>query len=554
MNNKNTYKRLTELLLTEKRDVYSIYTFAIFSSLIQLSIPLGVQSIIGFVLAGSFSSSIVVLISLMVIGVFLSGMFQLQQMKVIEKLQQKIFHYYAFNFKENTLTIDLKKSDNLYIPELMNRFLDVSSLQKSLSKLLLDIPIASIQIIFGLLIVAIFHPLFLVMVVLLLTFIVAIFIFTSKKGLETSIKESSYKYEVAGWLEEIARVVNAFKMNRKFGLPKSVMEEKLNGYLKYRSKHFGILILQFKNLIFLKIVITAVMLIVGTYLLLNQELNIGQFVAAEIIIITMISSVEKLIINLDSYYDVLTSIDKLNIIQNEPKEVELEQTLDLIVNDYGMKVEFNDVSFKYLDEKSIFENINFILTPGQKVAVSGIGGSGKSTLLRLFSTLYNPDTGVVLFNDIPVHSLNLLNVRPYIGIMYNKPDLFNGTFYHNITMGNPNIKFQKIVNWAKKIGLDEFVNTNDLGYNTVIDTIGKRLPRSVIKKVLFLRAVIASNPLIILEEPFSDLSEEVVKYMEDIILNELKYSTVIIVTRRTDFIEKCDRHFILNDKQFFVAK
>ncbi len=551
MNKTQPFKKLTELIVTEKKDVSNIYVFATINGLIQLSLPLGVQAIIGFVLGGTFSSSLFVLISFVILGVFFAGMVQIQQMKIIERLQQKIFHYYAFAFKKNTITTDLKKSDNLYFPELMNRFLDVTTLQKSFSKVLLDIPLASIQISLGLIIVAIYHPLFLVLIFIMLLIILLLFYITSKKGLESSIKESSAKYEVASWLEEIARVVHVFKLNKNYGLQTQKMDDKISDYINYRTKHFNILLYQFKNLIFLKIVITAVMLIVGTYLLIHQQLNIGQFVAAEIIIITMIASVEKIIVNLDSYYDILTALDKLNITEYQPKEI--NGNSEFIDRQYGMQLEFNNVSFQYDENTSVFSNLNFVIQSGDKVTISGEDGSGKSTLIRIISSIYTPSSGSILFNDIPMNNYKLDELRQHIGLMFNRLDVFNGSILDNITLGNPKILIQDILYFSKKIGLDKYVNTKEKGYDTEVETIGKRLPRTVVKKILFLRAIVAKLPLIILEEPFSEMEANIKHQMKEILVNDLKQSTVLVVTSDQDFIQQFDKNFILHGNNIQIV-
>ncbi|MGI9190963.1 MAG: peptidase domain-containing ABC transporter [Chitinophagaceae bacterium] len=524
----NPYKILAQHISSEKKEVYAIYVFAILNGLIQLSIPLGVQSIIGFVMGGAFSTSLVVLITLMLLGVLMSGVFQIQQMKVIEKIQQKLFHFYAFKFKWQIMRIDIRQSDGHYYPELMNRFLDVANLQKGLSKILLDIPLASIQILLGLLMVAIFHPLFLVMVFLLLTIIVVMFVLTGRKGLETSIKESSYKYEVVGWLEEIARMIHIFKLNRSQGLSYKILDSKIGSFLDYRTKHFNILVSQFRNLIFLKIIITAAMLILGTYLLITQQLNIGQFVAAEIIIITMINSVEKIIINLDSYYDVLTALDKLNTLDREAEERDGETQFPQ--PNKGIKIEWHHVSFAYSQSAPVFDHVNLQLPAGAKIIVHGAEGSGKTTFLRLLSTGLQPSSGSIIFNDIPVNTLQNDSYRKHIGFMLNRPDIFSGSILDNITMGNQEVSLQKIIHMAQAIELDDFVNMTEHGYHTHLDPVGKRIPQTVIKKILFIRAIVQQQALILLEEPFLEMNKPVRKAMVDLLIHEVPDSTVIIVS------------------------
>lgn len=546
------FQKLTALLATQKKEIYAIYTFAIVSGIIQLSLPLGVQSIIGFVMGGSFSTSLIVLIGLVLLGVYLSGNLQIQQMKVIEKIQQWLFHRYAFLFKSSLLNTDLKKADDGYFPELMNRFLDISTLQKGLSKILLDIPIASIQIILGLLIVSIYHPLFLVMVIIMIIIIAGLFYLTSKKGLETSIKESSYKYETTNWLEEVARMIDTFKINRAYHLSSKKLDQKAINYLNYRTKHFSILLFQYKNLIFLKMMITATMLIVGAYLLINQQLNIGQFIAAELIILTIISSVEKLIVNLDTYYDVLTAIDKLHYIESKPDEE--DGTYPLTLYTQGMHIVCKQLSFAYHDANWVFDNLSFEIQAGEKVAVIGKDGSGKTTLFKILSTLYEINKGSLLFNGTPLHQLQKNEIRSHIGIMLNKLDLFKGTIAENITMGNPQVTLPQIMQIAHKIGLDDFINQTDKAYDSYIETTGKKLPRSIIKKILFIRAVVTNAPLVLLEEPFSEIDDVSIQAMQDYIIHEMPHSTVLVFSNDASFMHLANQCFNLSDIQTLNKK
>src|SRR4051812_14059564 len=205
--------RIWNLVREEKTDITSIYFYAIFSGLIQLSLPVGIQSIIGFVLAGTLSTSLVLLITLIVTGVLLVGLLQIAQMKIIERIQQSIFVRNAFAFANHIPRIDLKKADAFYLPELVNRFFDTVSLQKSFSKLLLDLPTATIQILFGLILLSFYHPAFILFGIILVFLLWLILYLTSNKGLESSIAESTYKYAVVVWLEEMERLLNQFKFS-----------------------------------------------------------------------------------------------------------------------------------------------------------------------------------------------------------------------------------------------------------------------------------------------------------------------------------------------------
>jgi ABC-type bacteriocin/lantibiotic exporter with double-glycine peptidase domain len=301
-------KRLLQVLKLERKEITSIYFYAILAGLLALTVPLGIQAIINFVLAGALSTSMIVLIIFVVIGVFFTGLLQIGQMKIIEKIQQRIFTRYSFEFAWRIPKLDMQQVDGYYLPEVVNRFFDVISLQKSLSKLLLDIPTATIQILFGLILLSLYSNVFIIFSIVLLVLMYTILYLTGGRGLRTSLQESEHKYAIASWLEEVARVLKSFRFSKGSSLPIEKTDQIVTKYLDSRTSHFKILMLQYWSLIGFKVIITAGMLIVGGVLLVRNEINVGQFVAAEIVILTVLSSVEKFIQSLDKVYDLLTSL------------------------------------------------------------------------------------------------------------------------------------------------------------------------------------------------------------------------------------------------------
>ncbi|MBP6687959.1 MAG: hypothetical protein KA160_08885, partial [Lacibacter sp.] len=260
---KRPLQRLVQVLNLERKEIGAIYFFAILAGLLQLAVPLGVQAIINFVLAGRLSTSIIVLIILVVISVFLTGLLQVNQMKIIEKIQQRIFTRYSFEFAWRIPRLDLKAIDRYYLPEFVNRFFDTVNLEKSLSRLLLDIPAALIQVVFGLILLSLYANVFIIFSLLIVLILFIIIRVTYARGLSTSLDESEYKYEVAGWLEEIARVLKSFQFSRGSSLPVDKTDALVTKYLHARTSHFRILLMQYWTLIGFKILITAGMLIVG---------------------------------------------------------------------------------------------------------------------------------------------------------------------------------------------------------------------------------------------------------------------------------------------------
>lgn len=530
-------KRLWSLVQGDKKDITTTYFYAIFNGIIQLSLPLGIQAIIGFVLGGSVSASLILLISLVVAGVLFNGMLQIAQMKVIERIQQRIFVRYAYAFADRIPRLDMKGVDNYYLPELVNRFFETPTLQKSFAKLLLDLPTATIQITFGLILLSFYHQAFILFGLVLLFLLWIILRITSSKGLATSLEESRYKYATAAWFEEMARAIKTFKFAHNSGIHLRKADSKTIGYLEARKQHFGVLLMQYRTLVGFKVLITAAMLIVGSILLINQQINIGQFIASEIIILTIITSVEKIIINLDSVYDVMTSMEKISKLLEKP--VEHNGTMPLVPAQ-SVGIEARAVTFGY-NGHPILRNLSFKIQPGEKVCVRGENGAGKSTLLRLLSGAYSDFKGSVLVNGVPIFNYDLTSYRAQTGIMLHQEDIFQATLRENLTMGNDAVDTLYLADLVARVGLTDFLAGLERGYDTELDPAGKRLPRNVVLKIQLVRALLSRPKLLLLEEPWQGLEAPYRQEIQDLLLNGLNGTTVVVSSADAQFAQRCDQ-------------
>jgi len=537
----NPISRIMRVIRLEKNEISSIYFYAILAGLIQLTLPLGIQSIISFVLGGTISTSLVILIILVVVGVFLTGLLQVNQMRLIEKIRQKIFVRYAFEFTDRIPRLDQSSIDNKYLPELINRFFDIDNLQKSIAKLLLEVPAATIQMIFGLLLLSFYHPVFIFFGVALLLITYMILRVTGARGMQTSLRASDFKYAVAGWLEEMGRVLKSFKYSRNTRLNIEKADDLVEQYLQHRTDHFKVLLFQYWTLIALKILITAVMLIVGSVLLVNQQLNIGQFIAAEIVILMVIASVEKLIVNLDKVYEVLTAVEKLSKVVELP----LEHSGNVNVTDTGkgFAIDLNHVRFKYNtdDLHPVLDDVDLHISPNEKVCIMGRAGSGKSTLLRLLTGAYTQFDGTIVLDNIPITNYNLQSLRAQTGVVFSTHDIFYGTLMENITMGCDNIDEHDVMDEAGKLGLKNFISQLPAGLETKLLSDGSRLPKKFVQKLLLLRALVSHPRLLLLEEPFEGIEEEPRNQIINYLLHEDMNQTMLISSNEIDFAEKCDR-------------
>ncbi len=536
-------ERLWKLITTDKSDVVAIYFYAILSGLVQLSLPLGIQSIVGFVLGASLVTSVYVLIFLVVSGVAAVGLMQINQMKIIERIQQKIFTRYAIEFADLIPRLDLVKTDEYYLPEKVNRFFDTLSVQKGFSKLLLEVPIASIQIIFGLLLLGIYHQAFIIFGVAMLLVLWLIFKFTGSSGLSSSLTESVYKYKTVAWLQEMARVISPFKISNGTNINLQRTDENVTNYLLARTDHFKVLKVQYQSLVFFKIAITAAMLIIGTILLLEQQLNIGTFVAAEIVILTVIGAVEKLIINLENVYDVATGLVKIATVTEKLDEINGKNSL----SHDKIGFDFVDFSFGFKNEKLILKNINTSIAAGTLSWVNTTSGSGKSIFLKVLAGFYKTFKGSFLINKIPLNSYELQNYRSMIGMYLGKQDVFIGTVWENIIMGRENITLQQITKIANETGISQFLATLPDGFDTIVDPNGKNLTSKHIKSILLLRAFLNQPRLLLLEDPWEGLEPQCKAKMINYLTSRPNGATIFVATNDDALKQVCDYQIEIND-------
>lgn len=544
--NETPLKRFFNLLRLDKRDISQLFFYAIFAGLISLSLPLGIQAIINFIQSGRISASWIVLVVLVVIGVVFVGILSLMQLRITENLQQKIFVRSSFEFAYRLPKIKFEEIYNTYPPELANRFFDTISIQKGTSKLLIDFSAALLQIVFGILLLSLYHPFFIIFGLFLIILLYVIFRFSYHPGLETSLKESKYKYKVASWLQEMARNNFSFKKPLNFDYALQKNNKLVTDYLSYREKHFAVIKRQFTQLIIFKVIITASLLLIGGFLVINQQMNIGQFVASEIIILLVINSVEKIILGLETFYDVLTSIEKIG--QVTDMNSESESDIDYTDSYANITLETENLNFKFPDANhDVLNAITLKIDQGEKILLNGENGSGKTTLIRLLSGLIQPTLGSFFINDDTFKKIDLKQYRSHIGSIIHGETPFEGTILANITFNNPAITNADL-KWAlDAVQLTSYIKTLPKGMDTRIFSEGRQLSSSNAQKILLARSIINKPRLLFFEDPTDKMDEKVANEIIDFILSENNPWTVLVSSKNKHWKTKVTREIILKN-------
>lgn len=515
------------------------------AGLISLSLPLGIQSLIGFLTAGQASTSIVVLTILILLGVVLVGLFQIFQMSITEFIKQRIFLRVSFAYARAFPRIDLQRLSENYSSEWANRFFDVLTLQKGFSKMLIDFSGAVLQTLFGLILLALYHPYFIIFGVFLVGILIVLFALTGPPGLRTSLKESSSKYIVAAWLQTIARSMATLKMSSGYRSHEEKLDHYVTDHLSLRQKHFKILLVQYYAFIGFKAIVTAALLILGTVLIINKEINIGQFVASEIVIILIIGAIEKMILSLDTVYDVLTSLEKVEVVTDLPQE-ELNEQAVIPADSNSTLLELNNVSYRIPSSgEEIVKSVSLTINSGDIICITAGGRSGRKTLAHLMIGFKKPSSGTIRFLNT---DSNLLDRGFWFSRTADnvvRTDFLEGSVLENITMGCTSSDNARINDALDLVGIRHAIESLQHGLNTNVSLSPDGFSYTTLQRLSTVRAVLTCPDLLILDDLALGMNvKEKNQFVERLIRNK-PFKSLILFSNEEDIISQCSRVFEL---------
>ncbi|OHX64773.1 hypothetical protein NH26_20845 [Flammeovirga pacifica] len=545
---KNTsLSRLYRLLSAEKKDISYIYIYALLISLFGLALPLGVQTVIELIAGGVVIDSITVMIGLIILFTMFTGMLQIMQLKVVETLQRRVFVKAAFEFTFRIPRIKLESLLSSNAPELMNRFFDVITIQKSLPKFLIDLSGAVLQILFGMILLSFYHPLFIVFGVILISTLIMLFYVTGPKALAANMVESKYKYKVVHWLEEMARTLPSFKIAGRTFLPMERMENLTNHYLHYREKQFNVVINQFIFVYIFKTLVTGGLLIIGSWLVINRQMNLGQFVASEIVIVLVLSASEKLVLSMEVAYDMLTAVDKIAHVTDLPLERKGGVFVKKVKDRNGFAIKMKDVHYDYHGHRTALKGVNLEINSGERICLGGYNYSGKDTMVFALASFLEDYKGAISYDGYNLRDVDLIDLRSSISKNLSEEELFDGTLYENIKMGRESITYEDII-WAlESVDLLEFVQKQPEGLHTLINGSSHVFSESVAIRFILARCIADRPRLLIFNRTFQELDSSMRFKILNFLTDRKNPWTLIFVGNDPILSTLCDRVALMND-------
>jgi ABC-type bacteriocin/lantibiotic exporter with double-glycine peptidase domain len=536
-------RKLYYLIHAEKRDIWVLIVYSIISGLLSLVLPLSSQAIVNAVQLGVVTPQLIVLCVVVGLGMILTGTFLLMESYLVDLIQRRLFVRAALDIATRLPRIRMDALSGEYAPELVNRFFDVITIQKSLSKMLLDGLSALLVAMVGLILLAIYHPIFIIFDFLLFIFAVIVIFVLSYGGLQTSIKESKKKYALVEWLEEIARSHTSFKVYATEQFIMERVDHITDEYVQSRGKHFAVLARQLIGSAVFRAIASAGVLGLGGYLVIEQSISIGQLVAAELVILSILSSLEKLISQFDIYYDLLTAVDKVSHITDKPLESTGGEGFERQFGAASLRL--HNVVFAYPDSPPTLRGLSFEIAPCTHTSIVGEPGSGKTTITNLLARLYEAQSGGILLNGQEIRHLSISDTRSAIGIVTTNLEIFDGTVRDNITLGRH--FSNEDMEWALKTAnvYEEIVQLPD-GLNTDVLATGVNLSESILCRIMIARAIISRPQLLVLDEAFHTLDQARKLKILDSIYTCGNW-TIIDISNDTENIRRADSVLVLSE-------
>ena len=445
---------------------------------------------------------------------------------VVEVIQRRLFIRVVEDLAYRLPRVQQTSFDNLNGPELLNRFFEVVTVQKVVASLLLDGIAIVLQTVIGMLVLAFYHPFLLGFDIVLLLLIAFVIFVLGRGAVRTSLTESRAKYAVAAWLQELARHPTAIKLHSgaQFGLDRA--DQLAIRWLDARREHFSVVLRQTLFALGLQAVAATVLLGLGGWLVIQGQLTLGQLVAAELIVMLIVGSFAKLGKHMESFYDLLTSVDKLGHLFDLP--IEAHDKLFHLRDRSPARVAVRQVNYQY-GSRQVLRDVSLEIQPGESVALVGPAGCGKSTLLDLLCGLRQPASGHIELDGIDLRELRPDSLREHIGLARGV-EIFHGTIDENVHFNRPNVSTLDVREAVHAVNLLDDVLRLPEGLNTELQTHGAPLSSSQALRLMLARAMVERPRLLLIDGTLDALPDDALG------------GVLSTVHRQGNALEPADRH------------
>lgn len=531
-------QRLMQLLRPDLQDIRVIAMFAVAVGILNLATPLAVESLVMTVGFRMLQQQVLILSLLLFACLALAAtMFTVQKI-VVEYIQQRFYVRMVADLAYRLPRIETGSVLRGSGPELVNRFFDVMTVQKAISVLLVDGVALVLTTMIGLSVMAFYHPYLLGFDIVLLGAIGFFIFILGRGGIATAIEESIAKYRTEAWLEELALNPVAFKLGHGPDYALERADQLAKGWLKARRDHFRIVYRQVLFAVYLQVLASTVLLGLGGWLVIQGQLTLGQLVASELIVATIVGSFAKIGKYAENYYDLLAAVDKLGVLFDLPMEREGGEFLR--GSDRGAALQMRDVTFAFDEHAPVLESLSLSVAPGERLALTGPSACGKSTVLELILDLRVPESGQLEFDGVDYRDIRIDALRSQVGAVL-QPEVIEGTILENVRMGRHGIPISQVRRVLEAVGLWDEVSALPDSIYRPLSIGGAPLSHGQLYKLALARAIVGRPRMLLLDETLDALEPSDRHHLLEMLFDREAPWTLVVATHTPEVLERCDR-------------
>ncbi len=539
-------KGLLSLLTLSRRDITTVIIFAVAIGMLSLVVPIAAQGLVTIVSFGALRQPLVVLAIVVFVLLGFSGVLRVLQHVLLETVQQRLFASIALKLANRLPKIDMATLDENHGSEVLNKFFDVMTIQKTMSDILLSVSAFALQALLGMLLLALYHPALLAFDIVFIFILLLVILVPYQKGVKTACIESDAKYAVVDWLEELARVplLFHFQNHAAFGFEKA--DQMVVKYIKARQAHYKVILQHMVGAYGLQALASTALFVIGGLLVLKNQMTLGQLVAAEIVITTLGASAAKMPRYLEKFYDLRAAAEKVNSLLKLPTERFLEVSHPLLsyMGPFSEPPSIKVKNLVFLDGDNNKNKINFTIEKGSSLAVSLLDQNGRDFFVDTLVGLRPPHSGEIQYNKISLQNYPLDDFRKKISLIRHA-ECFDGTILENIMIGNPSTSLEDIINLLNEFSIGEFISSLPEGLNFPLYGSCRPFSYAQLMKLAFIREIVNKPYFLVVDEALDIFPLNQVNMILEIMRKYCGQFTLLVKTRRTDILDLFDNRINL---------
>ncbi len=535
---RENFDRLGSFLDQERSIILPILTYAIAVGLFSLIIPLTVQELVNTFAFSVSPIMVVTLVGIMAGILFLVGIFKILQFYATDILERRVFVRMALKLAQ----LLPRFKGKTFRSDFVHRFFETVFLQRAISGLFVDLINVLVSGFIGMILLALYHPFFIFFDVALIVSVIVI-AFLGKGGLRRTISMSEAKYETFHWFQEVADNHLQFKATSSFDLILQKADILAADYVKARKSRIRVLLRQYIGSISLQVFLHTGLLGTAGWLLSQDELTLGQLVAAEVVITSLLLNLDSVVKRSYVVFYFFTALEELGHLFSLPQD-KASNGSNLSIpqsSPAGLHLKCSRLNWAK-DLETVSEEIDLEALPGEKWGVICATEGARHHLSLAFAGLEQPPVGAVRYNEVDLKNLSLDQIGAQRSVVFTRDlELFKGSIAENIKMGRPGIKSEDLM-WALTFSqMDKELESLPNGLETIVEEGGKGFAPSQRLRILLARAIVTRPSLLILDGAMHEAPDQI----REPILRRLSSTdcpwTLVIVTTDpniTNYVEK----------------